>query len=58
MAAGPCGGGHRMGFLPVQVICSDERGKVHPLRDAWRWFRWPRANWKYFHRHSETGFAI
>jgi glycosyltransferase involved in cell wall biosynthesis len=32
--------GHRIGFVPIQVIYEDERSKIHPLRDTVRWFRW------------------
>ena len=35
--------GHRIEFVPVQVIYRDERSKIQPLRDAWRWFRWLRS---------------
>jgi hypothetical protein len=34
---------HRIEFVPVQVICRDERSEIQPLRDAWRWFRWLRS---------------
>jgi glycosyltransferase involved in cell wall biosynthesis len=32
--------GHPIEFVPVQVIYRDERSKIQPLRDAWRWLRW------------------
>jgi hypothetical protein len=32
--------GFRLAFVPVQVIYRDEKSKIHPLRDTWRWFRW------------------
>ena len=32
--------GHRIGFVPIQVIYEDERSKIHPLRDTVRWLRW------------------
>ena len=34
--------GHRIGFVPVQIIYGDERSKIHPVRDAIRWFLWLR----------------
>jgi len=36
--------GHRIGFVPIQVIYSDERSKINPLRDTIRWFRWWQQN--------------
>lgn len=27
-------------FVPITVIYGDERSKIRPLRDTWRWFRW------------------
>jgi glycosyltransferase involved in cell wall biosynthesis len=27
-------------FVPVKVIYGDERSKIRPLRDTWRWCRW------------------
>jgi glycosyltransferase involved in cell wall biosynthesis len=32
--------GHRIGFVPIQVIYRDEHSKISPLRDTIRWFRW------------------
>jgi glycosyltransferase involved in cell wall biosynthesis len=32
--------GHAIRFVSVQVIYRDERSKIAPLRDTWRWFRW------------------
>lgn len=32
--------GFHIKFVPIQVIYGDERSKIHPLRDTWRWFRW------------------
>jgi glycosyltransferase involved in cell wall biosynthesis len=29
-----------MHFVPVRVIYGDERSKINPLKDAWRWFKW------------------
>lgn len=34
--------GRRIAFVPIQVIYGDERSKISPLRDTWRWFRWLR----------------
>jgi glycosyltransferase involved in cell wall biosynthesis len=31
-------------FVPIQVIYKAERSKIHPLADAWRWFRWLRTH--------------
>jgi hypothetical protein len=36
--------GHRIGFVPIQVIYKDERSKISPLRDTLRWFRWWQRN--------------
>ena len=30
-------------FIPVQVIYKSQASKIHPLWDAWRWFRWWRT---------------
>lgn len=35
--------GHRVEFVPAQVIYRKECSKIHPLRDTWRWFRWLRS---------------
>jgi glycosyltransferase involved in cell wall biosynthesis len=32
--------GRKIEFVPIQVIYKSERSKIHPLRDAARWFRW------------------
>jgi len=32
--------GHRIEFVPIQVIYKGERSKIHPIRDTIRWFRW------------------
>ncbi len=32
--------GHRVEFVPIEVIYKAERSKINPLRDSWRWFRW------------------
>jgi hypothetical protein len=37
------GAGHRIEFVPVEVVYRDERSKIQPLRDTWRWFRWLRS---------------
>lgn len=34
--------GHEVRFVPVEVIYQSERSKIHPIRDAVRWFRWLR----------------
>lgn len=35
--------GHRIEFVPIQVIYQDEESKIRPLKDTWRWFRWLRS---------------
>jgi len=32
-------GGAEMGAVPIQVIYSDEKSKIHPMKDAFRFFR-------------------
>jgi glycosyltransferase involved in cell wall biosynthesis len=32
--------GFPVGFVPIEVIYGAEQSKIHPMRDAWRWFRW------------------
>lgn len=32
--------GDRIEFVPIRVIYENERSKIRPLRDTWRWFRW------------------
>ena len=32
--------GHKVAFVPVQVIYRSERSKIRPVRDTRRWFRW------------------
>jgi glycosyltransferase involved in cell wall biosynthesis len=32
--------GYEIRSVPIQVIYADERTKIRPLRDTWRWFRW------------------
>ncbi len=32
--------GERIDFVPIRAIYEDERSKIRPLRDTWRWFRW------------------
>ena len=32
--------GHAVEFVPIRVIYKNEQSKIHPLRDAVRWFRW------------------
>jgi glycosyltransferase involved in cell wall biosynthesis len=34
-------------FVPIRVIYKNEQSKIHPLRDALRWFQW----WRHM-RHS------
>lgn len=37
--------GYQVAFVPIRIIYQEERSKIRPLKDTWRWFRW------YF-RHS------
>jgi glycosyltransferase involved in cell wall biosynthesis len=32
--------GRKIEFVPIEVIYKSEQSKIHPLRDALRWFRW------------------
>lgn len=32
--------GHQVSFVPIRVIYRQERSKIRPLADTWRWFRW------------------
>lgn len=32
--------GHRVDFVPVQVIYNSSASKIHPVQDTWRWLRW------------------
>ena len=32
--------GHKVEFVPIQVIYKSDPSKIHPLVDTWRWFRW------------------
>lgn len=32
--------GHRVEFVPIEVIYKDERSKIRPVRDSIRWFKW------------------
>lgn len=32
--------GHRVEFVPVQVIYHSHTSKIRPLLDTWRWLRW------------------
>ncbi len=32
--------GHRIDFVPVEVIYEGERSRIRPLKDTWRWLRW------------------
>jgi glycosyltransferase involved in cell wall biosynthesis len=39
---------HRVEFAPVKVIYREERSKIRPLRDTFRWFRWWRQTRRKF----------
>jgi glycosyltransferase involved in cell wall biosynthesis len=32
--------GHRVEFVPIQVVGRGPRSHIHPLKDSWRWWRW------------------
>ena len=32
--------GHRVAFVPVQTVYKDERSKIHPIGDTFRWCCW------------------
>ena len=32
--------GHQVQFIPIEVIYKQERSKIHPLQDTWRWLNW------------------
>jgi len=32
--------GHRLDFVPVEVIYKSARSRIHPVADGWRWLRW------------------
>jgi len=32
--------GHRVEFVPIQVIGRGRRSHIQPVRDTWRWLRW------------------
>lgn len=34
--------GHRIESVPIRVIYADEKSKINPFKDTWRWFRWLR----------------
>jgi glycosyltransferase involved in cell wall biosynthesis len=41
--------GARVSFAPIAVRYADERSKIRPLRDTWRWLQWrqqARARWR------------
>lgn len=35
--------GHRVEFVPIEVIYKTEQSKIHPWRDTVRWFKWLRT---------------
>jgi len=43
--------GHRVEFVPVEVIYDLERSKIQPWTDSLRWLRW----WREAGRRSQTG---
>lgn len=32
--------GHRVEFVPIQVVGRGARSRIHPLADTWRWWKW------------------
>jgi glycosyltransferase involved in cell wall biosynthesis len=46
--------GHAVEFVPIRVIYKSERSKIHPLRDAIRWFRW----WSRARRADQKKFRL
>ncbi len=42
--------GRRVEFVPIQVIRSCRRSRIHPVADSLRWLRW----WRHFGRHSTS----
>jgi len=32
--------GHRVEFVPIEVIGRGPHSRIHPLLDSWRWWRW------------------
>ena len=36
-------GGHRVEFVPIRVRYGNERSKIRPVTDTWRWWRWWRG---------------
>src|ERR1043166_2654612 len=46
--------GHRIEFVPIQVIYKNEASKIHPLRDSARWLRWWIVRPRLSQRHRTT----
>jgi glycosyltransferase involved in cell wall biosynthesis len=36
--------GYRVEFVPIHVIGSGPRSRIHPLKDTWRWLQWWKRN--------------
>jgi len=34
------GAGHRVEFVPIQVVVGGGQSHIRPVRDTWRWLRW------------------
>ena len=43
--------GHRVEFVPVEVIYESEQSKIRPWHDTIRWFQWWRQAGRRFHAH-------
>jgi glycosyltransferase involved in cell wall biosynthesis len=44
--------GHRIEFVPIQVIGKGSRSHIHPITDTWRWLQW----WKRVRPGQITAF--
>ncbi len=44
--------GHDVEFVPIEVIYKNERSKIHPWRDTWRWFAWLKNARRQFRDHD------
>ncbi len=37
--------GHRVEFIPIQVVANSGRSHIRPVKDTWRWLRWWKSAW-------------
>jgi glycosyltransferase involved in cell wall biosynthesis len=49
--------GESVGFVPIRVIYRQERSKIHPIIDSWRWLRWWRNARRVYRPASDPGSA-